>query len=350
MYSTLGVWSQLTTLTMDKNLSKSILAGVIYLGFSFYLYQPYLNAFNRLQYLLIINSCLASLGVFLLSRRWVSSFVGSFFAGAIYGFGPFLLTMAKFHPTAGLLAASIPWLFCPAAFCFKLKWWLLRIPLSLLPFLVIFIFFRADAHYRLFAVPLQTKLGIADLAGLLAPLVMVKRSPVLLSFYHIPIAVLVMGFSMLLAARRFNIIIIFCAGTALAFCDSFFNISPLIWISIPIVCCSVLIGAGTQGLTSAGRGDRKWILAVSIIMMVLSIISLLFATKYFQIFLGLGAPVAKLFVDTAKIYLLSSVAISLIYFVTRANLRIHWLRQVVLSFAIVVDIFLGARFIIDKIF
>ena len=335
---------------MGKSLGKFILAGVIYASFAFYLYQPYLNAFNKLQYLLVVNSLLASLGVFLLSRRWVSSFVGSFFAGAIYGFGPFLLTLAKFHPTAGLLAASIPWLFCPAAFCFKPKFRLLRVPLSLLPFLVILNVFQAGAYYRLFAVPLQTKLGTTDLAGLLAPLVMVNTSPVLLSFYHIPIAALIMGFSMLLAARRFNIIIILCAGTALAFCDSFFNISPLIWLSIPVVCCSILTGAGAQGLTSAGRADRTWILVVSIIMMILSILSLLLATKYFQIFLGLGAPVAKLFVKTAKMYILGAFTIAVIYFVTRANLRIHWLRAVVLSFAIVVDIFPGARFIIDKIF
>ena len=93
---------------MNKNLSKFTAAAVIYAGLAFYLYQLYFRHFNKLQYLVVVNACFAAMGSFVLSRRWVASFWGSFFAGAIYGFGPFLLGLAKFHPTAGLLAAGIP--------------------------------------------------------------------------------------------------------------------------------------------------------------------------------------------------------------------------------------------------
>ena len=324
-------------------------AAVIYASFAVYLYQPYFKHFNVLQYLLIVNVCLASLGCFVLSRRWVSSFAGSFFAGAIYGFGPFALWLANFHPTAGLLAAIVPWLFCPAVFGPKagLRW--LRVPLSALPFLAIIAFFQVSAHYRLFAIPTQARLHLADLAGLLVPLVMTDRSLTLVSFYHIPIAPLIMGFSMLLAARRFGIIIIFTIGTILAFCGSFFNVSPIIWLAVPVLCCSVLVGAGMQGLASASFADRRWVLVTAMIMAVLSIVTLLLATKYFQIFAGLGAKLAALFVLTAKIYILGTIAVTIIFFMARAKLRIRWLRWVILCSAMAVDIFLGARFIVDKI-
>jgi len=324
-------------------------AVVIYLGFAVYLYQPHFKNFNKLQYLLVLNACLASLGCFVLSRRWVSSFASSFFAGAIYGFGPFALGLANFHPTAGLLAAIVPWLFCPAVFGPKAKLRWLRIPLSSLPFLAILLFFQISAHYRLFAIPMQARLHLADLASLVAPLVTAKRSITLVGFYHIPTAALVMGFSMLLAARRFGIIIIFTIGTILAFCGSFFNVSPIIWLAVPVLCCSVLVGAGMQGLASAGFADRRWVLVTAMIMAVLSIVTLLLATKYFQTFLQLGAGYARLFVQTAYMYILGAIAAAIIFFITRAKLRITTVRWLILYVAAAVDIFLGARFIVDKI-
>lgn len=335
---------------MGKNFSRFAAAGVIYIGFAVYLYQPYFKNFNGLQYLIVVNVCLASLGCFVLSRRWVIGFGGSFFAGVIYGFGPFLLGLAKFHPTAGLLAAGIPWLFCPAVFGPKAKWRWLRIPLSALPALIILLFFQVSSHYRVFAVPIQAQLHLADLLSLLAPLVAALQSLTLVGFYHVPIAVLVMGFSMLFAARRFGVLIIFCLGTILASCQSLLGVSPIIWLSFPVLCCSVLIGTGVQGLTSAGFADRRWVLMTAVIMVVLSLVTLLLATRYFQIFAGLGDKYARLFADTAKMYILGAIAVAILYFITRAKLRVHWLRWVVLGSAMAVDIFLGARFIVDRIF
>jgi len=335
---------------MSKSTGEFVAATVIYAGFAVYLYQPYFNNFNRLQYLIIVNVCLASLGCFVLSRRWVIGFGGSFFAGAVYGFGPFLLGLAKFHPAAGLLAAGIPWLFCPAAFGPKAKWRWLRAPLSALPFLVILLFFQVSAYCRLFAIPTQVKLRLADLSGLLAPLVTVSEGITVVGFYHIPIAAFVMGFSMLLAARRFGIMIIFCLGAMLAFCDSFLNISPIMWLAIPVLCCSVLIGAGMQGLTLAGFADRRWVLMAATIAAVLSLVTLLLATKYYSIFAGFGSKYARVLAETAKMYILGAIAVAIIYFMARAKLRAHWLRWVVLGSAMALDIFLGARFIVDKIF
>jgi hypothetical protein len=279
----------------------------------------------------------------------VAGFAESFFAGAIYGFGPFILGLAKFHPTAGLLAAAIPWLFCPAAFGFKEKWRWLRIPLVVLPFLAIVVFFQASSHYRLFPVSTQARLNTAGLTGLFAPLITAKQNLTLIGFYHIPIAVLVIGFCMMLAARRYSVILIIAVGIALSCCGSFCEVSPVIWLAIPVLCCSVLIGEGMQGFVLAGFNDRLWILVTVAVMAALSIVTLLLATKYFQTFLGLGSGYAKLFTDAGKMYVLGAIMAAIIFFMIRAKLRMQLLRRLVLCAAMAVDIFIGAKDIVDRI-
>lgn len=345
---------------MSKRLGKFAAAAVVYAVFAVYLYQPHFKHFDSLRYLVVLNACLSSLGCFVLSKRWVASFGGSFFAGAVYGFGPFALWLSGYHPTAGVLAASIPWLFCPAAYLGRYKcpplarprlsagW--ISIPFSALPFLVTILFFQAASRQGLFAIPLQTKLHLADLVGLLVLLVIANTSSPLTGFYHVPIAALVMGILMLFAARRFGPMCVFAIGTVLAFCDSFFNVSPIIWLTMPVLCCSVLVGVGMQGLVSAGFADRKWVLAVSILMLVLAVAALLLATKYFQVFAGLADKYAARLTETAKMYILGAVATAILFFMARAKLRMHWLRWLILCSAMTVDIFLGARFIVDRIF
>jgi hypothetical protein len=329
--------------------SSFVLAATIYVALALYLFQPYFQNFNRLQYLLPVNACLAALGCYVLSRRWVSAFAASFFAGAIYGFGPFVLGLTKFHPTASLLAASIPWLFCPAALGTKGRWRWASWPLSALPFLAILLFFRVSAHYRLFAVPVRARLHFADLPGLIVPLAMAERGTTLLSFYHVPISALLMGLAMLLVARRFGVVVILCLGAALASCHLFVNVSPIVWLSIPVLGCSVLIGAGMQALASAGFTDRKWLLIASAVMAILAIVALLLATKYFQVFAGLASGYARLLTQSALMYILGSIAVAIIFFMARAKVRLSWVRWVVLCSATGLDIFLGARFVIDRV-
>ncbi|MCK4752130.1 MAG: hypothetical protein KAS75_01695 [Planctomycetes bacterium] len=350
MSRTSGKTSHSIGFGIKSNLGGFFAATFIYVGFSVYLYQPYFQHFKTIQYLFVVNVCLASMGCYILSRRWVVSFIGSFFAGAIYGFGPFSLGLAGYHPTVGFLAAAVPWLFLPATYGPKGKFRWLRIPLSALPFLGIVVFFQVSAYYRLFAVPTQAKLYLYDLGGLLAPLVMAERSMVVVGFYHIPIAALVMGFSMLLMARRFGIMVILCIGVILAFCSLGLNISPIMWLTIPVLCCAILIGAGTDGLAFAGSSDRKWIFASALIMAALSATTFFLAMKYRNTFAGLGLNHAKLLTESCKMYALGTITVAIIYILTLAKLRVHWLRLAVLCFSIGVDIFFSARFIVDKIF
>ncbi len=372
---------------MTKKYTRFALAAAVYTAFAVYLYRPYFKGFDALQLqdLFVANICLACLGAYVLSRRWVAGFTESFFAGAIYGFGPFALGLAKFHPTAGFLFAVIPWLFCPAAFGPKGKFKPLRVPLSLLPFVAIVLFFQLSARFGLYPIPIKLKFHGAEMAGLLAPLVAAKRNMTLVGFYHIPLASLIMGFSMLLvpleglgrggilkrgrilkdlAVRRLGIVAIFAAATILAFCESFLGISPVIWLAVSVLCCSVLIGAGMQGLICAGYADRKWILFAAIVMGILAIVTLLLATKYFQTFAGLGSGYARLLTEAAKMYILGAITVAIFFLMALhrtpyggTKLTAHstghltvLLKTALLCATMGLDIFLGARFVVDRIF
>jgi len=352
-----------------KGVAKFAVALLIYSAFAVYLYRPHFKGFDRLQYLLVANASVASLGCYLLSRRWVAGFVESFLAGAVYGFGPFTLGLAKFHPTAGLLVAAIPWLFCPAAFGPRAVWRLLCMPLAALPFLAILLFFQISARFGLYPIPIRLKLHLADLSRMLAPMIAAKRQTTLIGFYHVPIAPLIMGLAVFLAPlkllvtggiaqrvkstaalaiRRFGIAAIFAGATLLAFCDSYLDISPIIFFAISTLWCSILAGAGMQALVSAGPADRKWLLLSSIVMGILAIVVLLLATKYFQSFLGIADAYARLLTQAGKMYILGAIALAILFFMARAKLRLHPIRLVLLSAPIVIDFFLGATYVVDK--
>jgi len=335
---------------MVKRISRYAAAFVIYTGFAVYLYQPYFEKFSNVEYFFVVNVIVAAMGSFILSRRWVISFVGSFFAGALYGFGPFMLGLGRFHPLAGLLASCVPWLFLPAVFGPKGRLRIFRVPLAVMPFVVIVLFFEITTRFHIFAVPINAKLNLKDLFALAAPLVAVKRNLTAFGFYHVPIGALAMGFAMLLAVKRTGVIVVLCLGTALALFGPLLNVSSVIWLSIPMLCCSVIIGEGTAGFISAGHADRKWLLSSTILLMILAIVNLLLATRYFQVFFGLADGYARLFVQTGVMYIVGAVSIGIVFFVTRTGLRVHWLRWTVLTAALAVDVFLGATFLVDLIF
>ena len=329
---------------------------VVYAGFSVYLYRPHFEGFRWMDYLYVLNSVAGAAGCFVLSRRWIAGFWGSFFAGAIYGFGPFLLGLGlgKYHPAAGFLAASVPWLLWPAAAAGRSrKWGWSAWPLSVLPFLAVVVFFQLCESMRFFPMSAQARLHLSDLGGLAAPLAAARRgvgSVNLVGFYHVPIAPFVVGVCMLVAARRMSVIAICVAGTVLACSKSILGISPIIWLSFPVVCCSVLVGVGLEGLSSAGVGDRRWVLATGVVTGVLTVAALLLATKYFQVFAGLGNGYGKVFMRTAQMYITATLATAIIFFLARAKVRMHWVRLAILASAMAVDIFFGAVFIVDAVY
>jgi hypothetical protein len=321
-------------------------AAALYIALSVYLYEPYFKYFSPQRYLVVAGSICGALGCFVLSRRWISAFGALLFAGTIYGFSPFALGFAAYHPSAALPLAILPWLFCPAAFWSvqKNKTFLTAVisaALSLLPFLVILLFFWLCAQPGLgplFPLPLHIKLHFADVLGLVAPLAL-NPHEFTFGFYHVPLIVGLMGLFMYLAVHRIKVIIIVAAGLVLAFAGPVLQTPPVVWALIPALYCSVLIGLGTQGLALAGPADTKWILLCLVTAAALALVTILPALK---------SPGA--FLTSAKMYVLACVLTGSIFFITKAGCRWRWLRWVLLCAGLGVDILLGARFIVDKIF
>ncbi|MEN6334407.1 MAG: hypothetical protein ABFE01_09115 [Phycisphaerales bacterium] len=345
---------------MDQNprqIAWHVGATILFVAFAGYLYFPRSSQFAGWQWLLPINTCVAAFGAYVLSRRWVPGSSGAILAGLLYGFGPFLLGLAKVHPLAGFLAACVPWLFVPAAVLEKRLGKAAGLVLLAVPFAAIVLFSHISAAQRFFAAPLQVNVRPSDLAGFIAPLALITRSSALLGLYHVPMAALVLGLAMMGKAHRYSLFVLVLAGFLLAFSRSILSahqvawlgVSPILWLSIPLTWCAVLAGIGLHGLIAAGFNDRKWILAAVITLGVFSIVALLLAAKCFQVILGLGDGYARLFVEAAKIYLLGAVATGIVFLITHMKLRLHWLRWAILCTALAVDIFLGARYIVDRV-
>jgi hypothetical protein len=335
---------------MLKSAAKFVIASLLYLVFAVFLYQPYFKSFHKIQFLLVICPPIASAGLFLLSRRWVSSFAGSFFASAIYGFSPFFLNLTKFHPAASLLAASIPWLFLPAAFGPKGKWRFLRIPLSLLPFLTILVFFQVTTHLRLFAVPINAAITPDDSIGILSPLAAAKSGLNLVSLYHIPLMFVFLGFVMLIKARRVGAFLIIIAGITGCLSNPILGVSPIIWLTTSFVCFAILVGAGIDGLVLAGKADRDWLFAGIAIMLFAALFLILAAKEFFPAFSALGAGLSPLFFQSAKFYLLGSAAAAAVFILIAANLRLTLLRFTIISCCLALDILISAQLIVDSLF
>jgi len=343
---------------MSRQLTKLLIASLLYAAFAVYLYQPP-------HAVIVAGAVFSALGCFILSRRWVGAFAASLIAGAIYGFGPYSLWLAGYHCSVVALAAAVPWLFLPAARVPLLgKWRLLSWPLSVLPFAAIILFFEITTRCRLFALPIQTRLNLSDLTSLFAPLIAARQHSIVIGFYHVPLACLLMGAMMLVAARRFAVFLIFAIGTLPAFLPPVGNTSPIIWLTIPTLCCSIIIGAGFQGLVQAGYADRKWLLAVSAVMAILATATVFAASRQLGNLAGLFAPPcyggalrsdesSGPLILTSQMYILSAVVTSVIAFIACLKLRLVRLRRgasprrvglriAVLFVAIVIDIFFSS--------
>jgi len=320
---------------------------IMYIILALYLYHPYLKHFRVSKYIIVLNSITGASGCFVLSRRWISSYIASFSAGAVYGFCPFALGFGAYHPLAGFGFAALPWLFCPATF-WSLKHQKRSLTqvvsgaLSLLPFVVIALFFWLLSRPwvgPLFPLPKQLKLGFSNLAGLVVPLVQ-EPQKLAFSFYHVPLAVGIMGVFMYLAVHRIKPMILVIAGIALSLWDSVASVSPIVWLSIPVLYCSILVGFGMQGLACAGRADSRWLWVCIIIIGALTLTSsLLWCANDFD----------RTYGESAAMYGLALALVGSLFFITRSEYRWHFLRWLLLCAGLSIDILLGARFIVDKL-
>ncbi len=329
-------------------------AMIIYILFAFYLFYFYLGKSGTGCLLFVFSVSAASVGTFLLSRRWTADFSGSFFAGCLYGFGPFMLSLVRFHPSASLLVSSVPWLFLPAAFgpaSTNRHWHLFRVLASAIPFIAVIIFFQAATHYHFFPVPIGAGVKPVDLTSFIWPLAAAdsafgELNPI--GLYHFANALLFTGLIMMIKARRYKVMAILAAGIILAFCPPVWQVSPIMWFAIPSVVIAILAGAGLDGLVLAGFSDRKWVLAAAFLSGLFSIAAFSIAMGFIPVNQNLPADIKTLFVFSAKFHLLTVLALVVIFFMLQSRIRLTGVRRLLIAAALILDIFLAARYIVGS--
>jgi hypothetical protein len=320
------------------------IAVVFYTAFAVLLFYPYQSNLTSFKLLFPIEAVVGSAGVFILCRRWVLSFFASIAGGAVYGFGTYACSLLCFHPFAGLVYALIPWTFVPAVFFYR--WTRLdslntKIISALLVFLSALFIFSAY-HFAsikyFYPIPIQTHLLPQSLLGIIDP-IGVKQDIFAPGFYHVCIAGLIMGIAVLIKTRRIGIIALFVITLFAAFYKPILNVPPVVWTSIPILICSVVIASGLETIILAGSGDGKWLVSTVAILLLLSVADVFITHQQ--------AGVIPL---SAALYGVGVVAVLSIYFIAESNLSWHLLRMFILYAAVFLDIFVSTKHNIDAIF
>jgi hypothetical protein len=323
---------------------------VFYIFLGVYLYRPYFADFERFDILLPVNLAAASAGCYVLSRRWIFSFYCSLLAGAIYGFSPMLLGIGAFHPMAGVIAAALPWMFCVPGYINRItvyRW--LQAPLSVVPFLVIFAYFKLAAEFSLFPAPLCLEPKAETLASLLVPAGMSIRSPLLFSVYHIPIAGVLTGLWIAFETRRVGILLIILSGLFLGFSGNLTIVSPVVWLMIPLLCLSIIAGEGLSVFLNSSRADFEWLAASGGVLAVCSAVVFMLSIKYYKFFAGLGKSAGDILAGEARLFLLGAVCIGLTAIISRLDLRLKPVRIILIIIPCLIDIVLTCTVITDNI-
>ena len=311
------------------------------------LFSPHartLSSSFRLLY--AVNPPTAALGVFLLSRRWVSGWMPSAAAGLLYGFGPFAMSFIGFHPLAGFTFAAVGWLLLPAVYwqrgCRPTPTrFVVRAVLCVLPFLFIVAFFWTFSQHwagRLFLLPRNVVLSVHDFAGFFLPLSM-TRQPIVIGLYHSGLIALLMGVFVYALAQRVAVIIPAAVGLVLAFMNPVLGVGSVVWAAFPMLFVAVLAGIGLQSMLWAGKSDSKYLLFCALAA------------------LGIGAVSAALYLpnthlayrNPALFYLASSAVLGVFFLLSRSGLRWLGLRWCLIAGLILADCYLSARWMVDRL-
>lgn len=334
-------------------------AALGYVALAVYLFGPNWGQWGRGQALRPLNMVVGSMGVYLLGRRWISSRLASLFGGAVYGFSPLAIYLTQFHPLAGLMAAAVPWLFCPAAHVPRwiaggrarflghpLGWWV-HGPLLAGPFLVILAVFALLGHLRLFLMPLHT--GVVhpgDWVGWVAPWAAVLRGAMPAGIYHVPVAALTLALVMVVKAKRWPILAVGVAGLVLAVFSPLFQVSPVIWLCVATTWAAVLVGLGLDGLVWAGWADRGWLAAALIVVSGLGLGALGMAS--YAGYQG-SAETMEALIHTFRMYGLAAAGVGLILAIVLVRVRLVAMRQTVALVALSADLVFTARLLMDAL-
>ena len=332
----------------------------MYILFAAYLSWPHWPGWPGFRRALPLCWCVGATGVFLLSRRWMRSWIGAFFSGGLYSFGPLALYTAQFHETGACIVAVIPWLLCPWAYSHLLvnrkHAWLTRgvnVGLFMLPFMFVAVLFRILDQYHLFVMPVHVgQLSSEEWLGVMAPLVMVRHGALSWGLYHVAMGGVVLGLVRVAKARCWGLALALILALSVAIWEPWqdvFWVCPLIWWLFPHILLCVCVGLGIVLLQRGGRADRPWVLGSGAWLTGLGVLMLLQSSKYFDFFLWFGFPYARVFVTTGKLYVMGAVGFGLIYVLMNFSRRFAGLRAVLVCIIWGCDLLLCASYIVDTV-
>jgi hypothetical protein len=317
-------------------------AVIIYAAFAAWLFWQHLDKFAGLQRILLITPVVSAAGVFLLGRRYVNSFVACFFAGVIYGFGPFASAFYCFHPFASCVYASLPWTFIPAVFLYKLPKTgdkttnLLSAVLSLLPFIFVFAAYFFAAKYYLYPVPPEIIVSAKSFSALVTP-VSFPVDAFSVGFYHAPFGALLVGLVLFFKTRRFWVAAILILAVLLSFYKPVLNVPPVFWLSFVVLICSIICAEGFEAMTLAGRADAIWLLLSAAALIFQAAVNFaLGRTLAFPIPVGLSA--------------VAIIAVLLVFFIARTGRAMHYFRMLAIYSSALLDVVIITKNTIDMIF
>lgn len=330
---------------MSKRLSPFIsffAAVIIYAAFAGWLFEPHMAKLTGLQRIFLIAPIVAGAGVFILGRRYVNSFIARFFAGVIYGFGPFASAFFCFHPFAFCVYAAVPWAFIPAVFLYKLSKTenkmvnVLSAVLSFLPFIFVAAAYSIAAKYYLFPIPLHTAVTEKSFTALANPLTF-PIDAFSAGLYHAPLGAFAVGLILFFRTRRFWAAVIFAAALILSSYTPLFNVPPVFWFAFVILICSLIIAEGFEAMVLAGKADANWLL--------LSAAALTLQAAINSVFFKSPDIILSVFLSAISI-----AAVLFIFFIARNGLAVHYVRMLAMYSTALLDIVLITRNTIDTIF
>jgi hypothetical protein len=319
---------------------------VIFSGLAVFLFLPFRPIGNLKECLTQFNSILAAGGCFLLSRRWLASFNASALAGAVFGFGPFLLSFKIYHPLAGFIAAVSPWLFCPVALwdCYAAPTptvQIRRLILLIVPFAFIFLFFWLSSLPCIGPYDLMPRTqqfhpaNLPMLAGFPGPF----GKQIILGLYANVFILALMGLIVYLALLRIAVLAPVLIGLVFSFCQPILDVPPVLWMAIPMLFLSILAGLGAQTMAWAGPTDRKWILFCMLIAALLGGICL--TKAYF------GQD--RSFFFPAKMYGIAFLTTTSLFFLVKLKLSGRLLQWILIVTAIALDLILTGRIVLSNL-
>ncbi len=320
-------------------------AAACYTLWSIFLLDVHRSPLTTAKILFSAAPVLAGLGVFLLSRRWLSGWGCSLLSGLIYGFGPFGISFLGFHPVTGFTFAAIPWLLLPSIY------WrqghaptagrlVVRAGLCLLPFGFIIGFFWVFSQHWIgpvFLLPGKMAMSFYDFAGLILPLSS-SASHVIFSIYHAPLLAATMGVLVYLSAQRVLLLAVPAAGLVMAFLEPICGVSPVIWAALPMVFLSILAGLGVQSLLFAGKSDAKWVLFCGVLGLGLTILCAALYLPYR----------AQVYAAPLLMYATATAGTGLILMMAHKAVRLLPIRWLILAGVIALDCWVCGRWLTDR--